>query len=684
MSNTFIDPNLFSAEFFPHRDLNFNTSPLFPAGYDISFLLPSSFLDVAFWQQYLKAIAAVFESSVVTPARSLAYIRLPETQDRVFKALHSGLMAYDVPDEIMTDELYDATNQHLGHYAEAQGRDNFVRFVGWTLDIDLRLTRLWTKDYKTFFPSYGAEKPIWLGGDWYPTTHVGLSYDMNGREDLTEDDLRERFYKNAPIELVLKWIAKMQTFSIGTLYLSLFTFVEIENKNILNGRGDLDLYMNMDVLALIDIGLHHNAINMFDVDNRIGVASCSQNIFYSHTIADYVIWTNADKLPGRYRHRRYSEAWQYTGIGKGKWTGQNIARINAVNPVTGDIIGLQYEDLALNYIRSSAKFGTAPWKIESQVSVLHSESYATGMDGTNGTKWSTGSGTAYMSQVIYLEKDDYTLQIAFSKTGNLAGKIEGVYKDGSTHAFKTFNSAGVSIGGQWRLFTFSISKDDVDYDGEFFSLKLSVELTTSPVEIFITGLEQGSVATSFIRTDDCNVGRRTDDSATFEVINYNARENGVIQGTFGVDLHLGNPPFDIVCDEDTKIVSFEVVAGAGSDGLDYDRAGLQWDGSQATYTIREIRGQFVETQTLTLEAEPVTSIKVISTWRQPYIVDADTAPEDYESDFGLMVGNTITEQSLGYEFSPVRVAIEGFSGYIKGMLWIPTKTDLETTLSLNW
>ena len=248
----FIDPNLFSGEMFPERTGRIQ-DPRFPIGYDLSYLLPQIFFDNDFWNDLIVATAEVFNELLAEPIKSLAYIRLPETQSRVYKALHSQMMAFHTPDDLMTNDLYDAVNNHVGHYHDAQGRDNFVRFIGWSLDIDLRLTRLWTKDYENFSPSYGSNNTIYEGGEWYPTAHVGLSYNLGERTDITEQNLIDQFYKHAPIELVLKWIAKMQTFTLGTLYISVMTFSSVENRNYINGRGELDLTLNISQVALVDV-----------------------------------------------------------------------------------------------------------------------------------------------------------------------------------------------------------------------------------------------------------------------------------------------------------------------------------------------------------------------------------------------------------------------------------------------
>lgn len=681
MTNTFIDPNLFGGEYFPERGLPL-TNQLWPDGYDISYLLPESFLENKIWQDLLLAIAKTFDELLMQPARSLAYIRLPETQSRVFKALHSGLMAYDVPDEIMTEELYDATNTHLGYYGDAQGRDNFVKFIGWTLDVDLRLSRLWTKDYKKFTLSYGSGKPIWEGGEWYPTTHVGLSYNMESREGLTEDNLRERFYKNAPIELVLKWIAKMHTFYLN-LFISIMSFADVTNTFALNGRGELDLNMNIQPMLMLDILNDHAAVNITTAYTGVGLQSQQYMEFRNTTSVDFTIWNNTENLNSdRYIHSRPSLAWQYTGVGVGKWVTDNIGRFNSCNPISGVNIGLKYEKESYNLVRSSANFGDTPWQISvpDGTSIIYTDTFQTNMDKSNGRRYFTNTGTGEIYQDFSADRINYTLQIAYKKSGNtITGKLETIDDIQNVTLIANINSTGSSIGDGWRLFTYNLLTSNNTYLANSKQLRLTLYVTTTELEVFYVGIEPGSRATSFIYTDDCNVGHRAADRAEFFVNNDN--NPNLIQGTFGLSFvtSAGNAiiidqnPLTLFAVHNSQVDFFDETIGR--------IANLDYNGTTANLLVESDfnTAEFTVTNT----SSSTVPMKASLAWQCPIIYNLSTPTNNFKISAGIKT-NTITQQFTTFPFPPQRIYISPFDGYINGLLWIPIYADMTTAFNLDW
>ena len=677
----YLDPNLFSGDYFPQRTGRIQ-SPLFPIGYDISYVLPAVYLEMAVWRDLLVSTAEVFNELLAEPIKSLALIRLPETQARVYKALHMQMMGFNVPDRLMEDELYDAGNRHLGHYQKAQGRDNFVRFIGWMLDIDLRLTRLWTKDYEKFTASSGGNKVVHEGGEWYPTTHVGLSYNLDARTDITEDDLRSLFYEHAPIELVLKWIAKMQTFTIGTLYMSVMNYIDIGNTSHIDARGELDLFLNFNATTLTDVESTHEATNISEAVTFVDAKSRSIEIDYSQTVADFLTWVKTDNLESvRYRISRSSEAWVFTGPGRGKWVGPNSARENAVNPRNNQIIGLQMEKDGLNYVRSATKFGADPWIVDMPpfTNFIVNELYANALDGDNGYSFSTNTNSAYVYQEFSFEPQDCAFQITYKRSGNaFSGKIEAVRENQDIVLLANLTEVvGEDIGGGWRLFSRNFLASSLPSDTK--QIRFGLTVNSVPIEVFHVGMEPGTEISSYIRTDDCNVNYRTADFLIFDTYNADPVSNRV-QGTFGVSFALQNDPLRLYPGE---LFTVEAAIGTALDETDYDRAKLTYTGSNAALTIREVKnGAEIRNDSVSGAATPVGSLKAAISWRQPYTFNNEESPSSFISNIGIKA-NTITIKPLAYEFNPVRIKIGPIRGYIDGMLWIPAQADLATVFSLN-
>lgn len=120
------------------------------------------------------------------------------------EARYHGL---DYFSDTISTEDYARMVDTVGQYMRESGSSKaFGRYLGYIKDVRLLINALWTtEDSSEFFevlkPQDFSTTPVWSGGDWYPTSHVELMYDV--LRDANLDDLTSLFYLLAPINLVL-------------------------------------------------------------------------------------------------------------------------------------------------------------------------------------------------------------------------------------------------------------------------------------------------------------------------------------------------------------------------------------------------------------------------------------------------------------------------------------------------
>jgi hypothetical protein len=106
---------------------------------------------------------------------------------------------------LITDDQYQTISRWLGQYWFGKGTQSFINFINYCLSSSLTVQRLWTQDYKNFVPdgdpSIGT--PIWLGGTWYPTSHVTITA-SGGLQSIDPASLITFFYEIANYNLVLE------------------------------------------------------------------------------------------------------------------------------------------------------------------------------------------------------------------------------------------------------------------------------------------------------------------------------------------------------------------------------------------------------------------------------------------------------------------------------------------------
>lgn len=529
------DPNIF--DFTSYTGPTLKLSGAFPADFDLSFLLPKVFLTDDFWADLLTSAATVLDSNVHTPLSNMVNIRVPEAQTRIYKALNANMMGFDIKDALLTDAGYDRLNRNAGGYLYTQGKDNFVCFLGYVLGIKLALVRLWTQDYVSFYPSAAGAPTVFEGGSWYPTTHVGLVYDTNDNVTatlpVTTDDLTELFYKYAPIDLVLKWVAANTTILLGTLYFSLLNMPSTNVRCDVDARGDFDVDVNLQTLSFSRGYTYDQTWCPRTVDHFYLSADMFEQSVDKFPVQSPLLFWNRTQgaLPSASTDNaniispvQANVTWVFTGVGVGTWLNAQTPRVN-VNPVTGAPLGVLVELATQNYVRSSANIGASPWSIDgSPVSV---SKVTDGMDSGEILQWTaTTSGDALTSQAS-LQAGIYTAQVVYRKyvggVANAGGDAPAlqvlgagsVMETGSTvpgedlkvvYAVLSATAFGspTSLGGPWKLatLTFTLTAD---------ALVQLVLPINGVAAFFYAGIEPGAQNTSFIPTGDCQVGVREAD-----------------------------------------------------------------------------------------------------------------------------------------------------------------------------
>jgi hypothetical protein len=210
--------------------------PTVPPGFDLTQILSDSMRARPPWLDMATVASKVLYDYVEKSRIALELSRDPEHLGRALKIATLRMMGLEWNSNNLTDEDYNRVIKSISLYNAGHGPVDFVSFMGYALGIPLDMLPLWTQDYGTFVPG----PPI--TGDtifdnpanqmaWYPTTHVGLLYEefAAGADALDLDDLKALFYKMAPINLVLEWIAAEITLRVGPLVANLGFFLQEED-----------------------------------------------------------------------------------------------------------------------------------------------------------------------------------------------------------------------------------------------------------------------------------------------------------------------------------------------------------------------------------------------------------------------------------------------------------------------
>jgi len=141
-------------------------------------------------------------------------------QDRKTLIDQSRVMGLDYYSDYLKDEDLARVADYISAYWPKNGQPEFIKFIGFVKSLSLDMEQLWTRDkgdnatsddpvisaYDVLEPKDSSTNPVWLGGTWYPTSHVEITYDALISSNI-DDDLILLFYTLAPIHLVLERIS---------------------------------------------------------------------------------------------------------------------------------------------------------------------------------------------------------------------------------------------------------------------------------------------------------------------------------------------------------------------------------------------------------------------------------------------------------------------------------------------
>lgn len=181
-------------------------------------MLPEGIKDIPLWRDLMDVMDEVIASPISTHIQDLVGINDPHystnssSVDRPTLLLLVGQLGLKYErNDIFDDSDLKRLIRHLPKFWAEKGYRNFIEYMSYAVNAELKLQYLWTEDFEVFVPEGGAiGTPVWEGGTWYPTSHVYIAYDVSkftstvnsGFSSLTA--LSKYFYSIAPINLVLR------------------------------------------------------------------------------------------------------------------------------------------------------------------------------------------------------------------------------------------------------------------------------------------------------------------------------------------------------------------------------------------------------------------------------------------------------------------------------------------------
>jgi len=192
-------------------------------------LLPD-FLYSPTWISLLDKVDDAFRTTVDQPSTGLRHLRettiLSEESKAAFQQFQlsdeSSLDTFDKPTLVlqanlrgftlenpdsMTTAQYQRLNRLIASYWYSKGTPRLDKFLSYVFNSTISIEQLWTKDYRNFFSidevPVSDFREVTLGGDWYPTSHVRISYDPSVLTQVSLENLLNLVYELGPYTLVV-------------------------------------------------------------------------------------------------------------------------------------------------------------------------------------------------------------------------------------------------------------------------------------------------------------------------------------------------------------------------------------------------------------------------------------------------------------------------------------------------
>lgn len=204
---------------------------------DRSVLLPPYMEGVPIWEDLVKIVDTVFEANVDDPTVWIAKLRhlwilTTSALDKVEQGQMLAVTDFELPEkeilvkqakqlgfdftqtDLINEQDYQRIVRNIALYWYEKGKPNFIDFLGFVVQGVIKVNNLWStttdqsswNTYGSFLPEgdLGIGTPVWVGGEWFPTTHVQVVFDPFKFEAPALQKLINLFYTIANYNLVLE------------------------------------------------------------------------------------------------------------------------------------------------------------------------------------------------------------------------------------------------------------------------------------------------------------------------------------------------------------------------------------------------------------------------------------------------------------------------------------------------
>ncbi len=199
---------------------------------DRTILLPPYLLTNPLWVEFVQSIDELFKDNIDQKSWILGSLRNMWIQTESTKQASEDHNTYKMIDfsewgqmeksilvkqanmlgmyltdtTVIDQDAYQRITRYIGQYWFGKGKASAVDFMNYCLKTDIKVLNTWTEDYITFYtegdPLIGT--PVWLGGTWFPTTHVTLEASANSLVTASPSTLVEFFYEICNYNLVVQ------------------------------------------------------------------------------------------------------------------------------------------------------------------------------------------------------------------------------------------------------------------------------------------------------------------------------------------------------------------------------------------------------------------------------------------------------------------------------------------------
>ena len=138
------------------------------------------------WDDFVNALDEFNQEQILSPIKELERIRnIDSNTDPIYVDKTIRQIGLTINSQLLSanrDNIHKLFHM-LPLYHELSGTPKFPRFIEFLLGRGFRATPLFTVDYVDFYPK-PLGKMVTEGGLWYSTSHVEISVDASGLEDI--------------------------------------------------------------------------------------------------------------------------------------------------------------------------------------------------------------------------------------------------------------------------------------------------------------------------------------------------------------------------------------------------------------------------------------------------------------------------------------------------------------------